>query len=183
MRNPKIKPWLDSGIRRFASHGSSGLNISEIATELNTAKSSFYHYFNTKEEYIEQLVEYCEEEGTLRIIKSSFLEDNGNENMKKLFTNIFYTNFIFENFLIQMRAASNENSYFKKKVIETDKLRLSFLLAMLTKSGYSTEDALIKARHIYRYFIGILVTWNFIEPTDEEKENVMEDFITLFEFE
>ena len=183
MRNPKIKPWLDSGIHRFAYYGLSGLNISEIADELETAKSSFYHYFNTKEEYLEQLVEYCEEEGTMRIIRSSFLEDDENGNMRKLFTIIFNSNFVYENFLIQMRAASNQNKYFKKKVIETDKLRLSFIKAMLTKSGFSAEDALKKARHIYRYFIGILVTWNFIEPTNEEKKIVMEDFLTLFEFE
>ena len=103
--------------------------------------------------------------------------------MKKLFNTIFDTNFVYENFLIQMRAASNGNKYFKKKVIETDKIRLTFIKAMLTKSGYSKEDALKKARHIYRYFMGILLTWNFVEPTIEEKKMVMEDVLALFEFE
>ena len=46
-----------------------------MAKEINTAPSSFYHYFNTKEEYLEQLLEYWHEEGSMKIIQEVFLED------------------------------------------------------------------------------------------------------------
>ena len=96
MRNPKLKPWLDSGIRRFAEHGLKGLNVKEMAQEINIATSSFYHYFNTKEEYLEQLLEYWHEEGSMKIIEEVFLVDEPEEALKLLFNIVFNKGFVFE---------------------------------------------------------------------------------------
>ena len=63
-QNPKIQKWLDIGIRRFAAHGIDGINVNDMSKEVGVAKTSFYFFFNSKEEYLDQLFAYWEMEGT-----------------------------------------------------------------------------------------------------------------------
>jgi hypothetical protein len=42
MRIPKLKFWLDKGVKRIAINGFLGLNISEISDDIKIAKSSIY---------------------------------------------------------------------------------------------------------------------------------------------
>jgi len=180
MRNPKLKPWLDEGIKRIAVKGPLFLNISEIADELKISKSSFYHYFNTKEEYLEQLIEYWEEEGTINIIKQVLLQQNLENPILFLLTNIFDTNFENECVLQQFRVSVGTNKNIKKKVEEIDQIRISFLIAMLSKSGYSGDELNNKARQIYRFFLGTIAHCRLVSPNKKEKEHILEDFSDLF---
>ena len=41
MRNPKLKPWLDAGIKRFAFQGVKGLSVKEMAKEIDTESTKF----------------------------------------------------------------------------------------------------------------------------------------------
>ena len=180
MRNPKIKPWLDEGIKRIAVKGLLFLNISDIADELEISKSSFYHYFNTKEEYLEQLIEYWEEEGTINIIKEVLLQDNLTDPILFLLKNIFDSNFENECVMLQFRASIGTNKNIKKKVEEIDQIRISFIIAMLSKSGYSGEELNNKARHIYRFFLGTVAHCRLVSPNEKEKQQIIEDFTILF---
>ena len=180
MRNPKLKPWLDEGIKRVAVKGLLFLNIAEIADEIKISKSSFYHYFNSKEEYLEQLIEYWEEEGTINIIKQVLLQDDLAEPILFLLKNIFDTNFENEFVLQQFRASAGANKNIEKKVEEIDQIRISFLIAMLSKSGYSGQELNNKARHIYRFFLGTIAHCRLVIPNKKEKQQIIEDFIYLF---
>jgi AcrR family transcriptional regulator len=180
MRNPKIKPWLDEGIKRIAVNGLLGLKVSEIADELKISKSSFYHYFNTKEEYIEQLIEYWEEEGTINVIKQVLLQENLSNPVIFLLTNVFDYNFENECVLQQFRVSVGINKNIKKKVEEIDQIRISFLIAMLSKSGYSGKDLNNRARQIYRFFLGTIAHCRLVSPNKKEKQQIMEDFTNLF---
>lgn len=180
MRNPKLKPWLDEGIRRVAIKGLSDLNISEIADELAISKSSFYHFFNTKEEYLEQLIEYWEEEGTVNIIKYVLLQKNLKQPITFLLNHTFTVNFENERVLQQFRAAAGTSTYLKNKVEEIDQIRISFLIAMLGQSSYSNGEIADKARQIYRFFLGTVAHCTFVKPNKEEKRRILEDFALLF---
>ena len=180
MRNPKLKPWLDEGIKRIAVTGLGFLNISEIADELKISKSSFYHYFNTKEEYLEQLIEYWEEEGTIHIIKHVLLQDNLKEPISFLLEHVFEVNFENECVLQQFRASVGTNMMIQNKVEEIDQIRISFLIAMLSKSGYKGEELDIKARQIYRFYLGTIAHCRLVRPGKKEKLRILEDFSSLF---
>lgn len=180
MKNPKLQPWLDVGVKRFALNGLKGLNISEMAKEAETAASSFYHYFNTKEEYLEELLDYWHEEGSMRIVKEVFLEEEPLKAIRKLFKLIFETNFIYECFLMQLRAASYENEMFLKKVNETDKFRISFLTSLLARTGLSDKEAKTKATQIRNYVTGLHASSNLIEPNEATKKRFYEDLELIF---
>ena len=180
MKNPKLKPWLDSGISRIAKHGLSGINVSEMAEEIKIAKSSFYHYFTTKDEYLDQLLEYWEEEGTIRIIRNVLLHPILRQPVRHLLENILEINFVHECVLQQFRISSNDNKNIHQKVAEIDQIRISFLTAMLNKSGHTGTEANKKARQVYIFFLGILVRCNLQSPNKKEKQLILDDFTDLF---
>lgn len=180
MRNPKLKPWLDAGLKRVAINGISDLNVSEIAASLKTAKSSFYHYFNTKEEYLEQLIEYCEEEGTFRIIKYVLLNSNTTNQVQLLLSEVFLNNFENELVLQQLHSSLGQNEAIRKKVEEIEKIRTSFISTLLTNTGLEKNEADRKAKQVYRYFLGTLVHCNLKAPTEDQRKEILEDFKELF---
>ena len=49
----KYRRWLEMGQRRFAKDGIQGININHMSEEMGVAKTSFYFFFNSKEEYLE----------------------------------------------------------------------------------------------------------------------------------
>lgn len=180
MRNPKIKPWLDEGLKRIALKGLYSLNISEIADELKISKSSFYHHFNTKEEYLEQLIEYWEEEGTINTIKQVLVQDNLADPILFLLSNIFDSNFENECVMLQLRASIGTNKDIKKRVEEVDQIRISFIISMLHKSDYEGEELNNRARQIYRFFLGTIDHCRLVSPNKKEKQQILEDFTNLF---
>ena len=50
--NPQIKRFYDIGLRRFAERGIEGIKIQEMCEEVRVSKSSFYHYFGSKQQFI-----------------------------------------------------------------------------------------------------------------------------------
>ena len=180
MRNPKLQLWLDAGIKRFAQNGLKGLNVSEIAKKIGTAPSSFYHFFNTKEDYLKDLIDYWHEQGSMKIIKEVFLEDEPDKAINLLFKLEFENNFIYECFLLQLRAASHDNELFKKKIEETDKLRVSFLTSLLARKGLNEEEAKRKASQIHSYVTGLNVSSNLVERDTKSVKRAYEDLRTIF---
>ena len=180
MRNPKLKPWLDEGIKRIADRGLSGLNISEIAESIDISKSSFYHYFNTKEEYLEQLLEYWEEEGTVRIIKSFLLMPEQENPVYNLIKGVFELNFTNECVLQHLRISMKQNPLIESKVNQVEKMRISFIATLINKQGLSSKEALHKSNQVYIHFLGSLALCNLQKPSAEQIKNIMEDFLDFF---
>ena len=56
--NPQIKRFYDIGLRRFAERGIDGIKIQEICEEGRVSKSSFYHYFGSKNRFVEMLFDH-----------------------------------------------------------------------------------------------------------------------------
>ncbi len=90
---PRLVPWLKVGIKRFAADGLEGLNINEISAEIKISKTSFYHFFGSKQEYINELFEHWLQEGTINIIKDAFLNDNAKSTNNTLFRKVIFDNY------------------------------------------------------------------------------------------
>ena len=180
MKNPKLRPWLDAGISRIAKYGLSGINVSEMAEEIKIAKSSFYHYFATKDEYLLQLLEYWEEEGTIRIIKNALLHPDTKQPVRHVLENVLEINFVHECVLQQFRVSSFDNKNIYKKVTEIDQIRVSFLTGLLDKSDYSGTEAKIRAKQVYIFFLGTLVHCNLKAPNKKDRQLILDDFSNLF---
>ena len=89
-------------------------------------------------------------------------------------------NFENECVLQQFRASVGTNMMIQNKVEEIDQIRISFLIAMLSKSGYKGEELDIKARQIYRFYLGTIAHCRLVRPGKKEKLRILEDFSSLF---
>ena len=156
-------------------------NLAAARAWSDTATSSFYHYFNTREEYLEQLLEYWHEEGSMKVMQEVFLEEDPEEALRQLFETLLDRNFIHECFLLQLRASSYGNELFLKQIEETDKIRILFLTSLLTRTGLKDEAARKKAEQIYKHIMGLYACRNLIPMDAEEKKYFFEDLELIFE--
>jgi AcrR family transcriptional regulator len=53
----KEKDWVVSGYQSFAEHGPESINVEGLAKKLNRSKSSFYHYFPEREDFLRAILE------------------------------------------------------------------------------------------------------------------------------
>ena len=50
---------LETALALIADHGVAGASLRKLAAELGMSQPSLYHYFESKEALVEQIVEYC----------------------------------------------------------------------------------------------------------------------------
>lgn len=57
-RSNSLKTWIDSGYTLFAQEGLEGIQVERLAKILDLNKSGFYHYFGSRDVFLEQLMEH-----------------------------------------------------------------------------------------------------------------------------
>ncbi len=62
------KDWIDEGFRILASEGDVGLTVEALCEHLERTKGSFYHHFEGRPRYVEDLLAAWERQATDRII-------------------------------------------------------------------------------------------------------------------
>ena len=64
------KDWIEEGFRILASEGDGGLTVDALCERLERTKGSFYHHFDGRTGYVEDLLAAWERQATDRIIAS-----------------------------------------------------------------------------------------------------------------
>ena len=64
------KVWIMAGRDQFAEHGLKGINIDHLSMSVGVARTSFYHFFKTKDQFLKEIVDYWIEDGSERLIKN-----------------------------------------------------------------------------------------------------------------
>lgn len=54
----KEKDWVMAGYQCFAEHGPAGIKVELLARKLGKSKSSFYHYFPEREDFLRTMLEW-----------------------------------------------------------------------------------------------------------------------------
>ena len=180
MNNPKLIPWLEAGIRRFAAMGPDGLNINEISAEIKISKTSFYHFFGSKQEYINQLFEHWLQEGTINIIKDAFLKDNAKSTINTLFRKVIFDNYHREKFLSQLINSQNSIPISKKFLEESRKFRQSTLEGLCARLGLSADTGRKRSINLQVYSMGLTQYYFHEEPSISEKEEIFSDLMETF---
>ncbi len=57
-RSNSLKTWIDNGYTLFAREGLEGIQVERLAKILDLNKSGFYHYFGSREVFLEQLMDH-----------------------------------------------------------------------------------------------------------------------------
>lgn len=61
--------WFDQGFKILKTKGAAELTIETLTKKLNKTKGSFYHHFNSRDDYFEKLLEFWEKKQTFNIQK------------------------------------------------------------------------------------------------------------------
>ncbi|MCH5584058.1 TetR/AcrR family transcriptional regulator [Shimazuella sp. AN120528] len=83
--NSKTKlSWLKEGCAVLAEAGPDELTIDGLCRRLKLTKGSFYHHFKNRKDYIHALLQFWEENMTLKLIDLSQREGSAREQLDRL---------------------------------------------------------------------------------------------------
>ena len=154
---PKIvarkKDWLKLGYVLFSREGIKGIVVERIAAKLKCNKSSFYWHFESKEKFMQALVDYWVQSETIQIMASVDEERTPQARYDKFLRLVFqpdpYVDFIFF-----LKRYARHNETMQNAIEEVDERRIAFTTKIFIQLGDSAADASIKANAFYKYLIG-----------------------------
>jgi len=146
--------WLKEGLTRFAEQGIDGVNIDELSKSIGIAKTSFYHFFKSKNSFLEKLFEKWENEGTVSIIEKLSAIDDPVKRFESVIKYVFKENIENEIFLIQLQRFAMVNPIGAKYFKRVKSKRMKFTLKFFTDMGLDGNEAEKKAMLWYTYATG-----------------------------
>jgi AcrR family transcriptional regulator len=147
--------WLKLALETLICDGVDGVRILTLGQKLGISRSSFYWYFKSRQDLLDQLLQYWRERNTRGILAQSLLPAasvtqgvlNGFE--------CWYDEDLFNPRLdFAVRAWANGSSEVRKVVDLADGERVEAIYAMFLRCGCPQSDALIRARILYFTQIG-----------------------------
>lgn len=154
---PKIvatkEQWIKLGYELFSEAGIMGLNVEVMSKRLKCNRSSFYWHFKSKDDFVDNLVDFWTSLYTNGVIAEANKEKDPH---KKLFKLIAITLEEDSNldFIFYLKKYGEKNKRIKTVVDQIDSKRIDFGIELLKELGYSKEDALFKSVIVYKYLIG-----------------------------
>ncbi len=149
----KKEDWINLGYELFSEQGVSGIIVEKMAKTLKVNKSSFYWYFKTKKEFIEQLITFWISNETLQIID---LTNNIKTvlNKFKTFIALIYRQDPFLDFIFYLKRYARKEKKIQIIIDKIDNQRIEYANRLLQEMGYSKQDAKIKSTLLHKHFIG-----------------------------
>jgi|GEM_PF-5093914 len=181
LRNPKVVNWLELGKKRFADAGIVGINIPEMSKEMGVAKSSFYFFFNSKEEYLNQLFAFWEMEGTDRLMA---MVNHITDPAKRFFAlgKMIEGNLENEFFYFQLKLYAGNHDHAKKFVESVDQKRKIFGTSIFKDAGQSDEDAEFHRTYMKVFFLGRIALMMGHDTDPYYPNFTKEEILKLFGF-
>ncbi|THF56452.1 TetR/AcrR family transcriptional regulator [Ollibium composti] len=147
--------WLKLALETLICDGVDGVRILTLGQKLGISRSSFYWYFKSRQDLLDQLLQYWRERNTRGILAQSLLPATS---VTQGVLNVFecwYDEDLFNPRLdFAVRAWANGSSEVRKVVDLADGERVEAIYAMFLRCGCPQSDALIRARILYFTQIG-----------------------------
>jgi AcrR family transcriptional regulator len=154
---PKIiaqkKDWIQLGYKLFSEQGVSGIVIEKMSKTLACNKSSFYWHFNSKKEFIGELINFWIANETEQIINQTGKAKTIHQKLD-LFLEITFKNDPYLEFIFFLKRYAKKNPETQHIIDEIDSKRLDFTMQLFQEIGYNTDESRIKASIFYKYLIG-----------------------------
>ncbi len=166
----KKEDWIKLGYGLFSEQGVSGIIVEKMAKTLKINKSSFYWHFKTKNDFIDELIQYWIDLETERIIRTTDSIKAGLEKFKS-HINLIYKQDLYWDFNFFLKQYARKEKRIQAIIDKVDTQRLMFAQNLLEEMGYSEEDANIKAKVLHKHYIGYHDTLrNKKQSADYQKE-------------
>jgi AcrR family transcriptional regulator len=149
--------WLEAAYDALKESGVDAVRVMPLAKRLNLSRTSFYWFFEDREQLLAALLARWRDKNTGGLIKQC---DSYAENITEAILNVFecwLNPELFDSqFEFAVRSWALQSAEVTLEIATADAARISALSAMFRRFGYDTESADTRARTIYLTQIGYI---------------------------
>lgn len=145
--------WIELGFELFTKYGAQGVNVEKMADKLKCNRSSFYWHFNSKKEFIDQVIENWKETDTDQIIRLTEQVDTPEKQLEVLVKTVFKKDPNID-FIFYLKRYALQQARVQTIIDEVDNHRINYVATLLQNLGSEEREAYIKAQVFYKYLIG-----------------------------
>ncbi|EFH83136.1 TetR/AcrR family transcriptional regulator [Ktedonobacter racemifer] len=153
--------WLEEGLALLEEAGAEALTIESLTSRLGVTKGSFYHHFANSQDFKQRLLEFWEEEGTLRIIQWAEQEDSPPEKLARVIRASLHP----PRLDVALRAWALQDEQVRVHQQRIDQQRLAYLEAVVFATRADHLYAKSLARVLYSLYVG---SQHIIPPIEGE---------------
>lgn len=139
--------WTHAALQILLSDGIESVLILPLAQKLGVSRSSFYWYFKSRQELLDQLLEHWRNTNTKAIVEQA---GRPSQTINRGIMNIFECwadEKLFDPRLdFAVREWARRSADVRHAVEESDERRVNAIRDLYRRHGYDEEDALIRAR-------------------------------------
>lgn len=147
--------WINVALRTLISDGIERVRILPLGEKLGVSRSSFYHYFESRQDLLGRLLEHWRDTNTKAIVERA---RRPAETIVRGVMNVFECwadERLFDpRFDFAVREWARRSAEVRKVIDQADDERLGAIRDMFLRHGYDEEDAFIRARVLYYMQIG-----------------------------
>ena len=154
-KNSSRERWLKEAKKVVIKKGVEGVNIDQLSKKLGVAKTSFYHFFNSKSDFLNLLFETGIQIGIDLVIKEIYSVEDPSERIDKLIEIVLGKILDNELFLRQVRTYGLYHKKTAELICDIEQRRMAFLKGLLMDTGISETDASEKAHFFQNYVLGL----------------------------
>lgn len=149
--------WLDAAYQALIDSGVDSVRIQLLSDRLNLSRTSFYWFFQSREELLEALLDRWEQTNTRGLIAATeaYAETPAEAALNLLACFIVGQQFD-AGFEFAVRSWALQSDDTMRRVRQADEMRMEALRTMLRGFGYDEIDADVRARTIYLVQIGYI---------------------------
>lgn len=152
------RDWIDLALRTLISDGIGSVRVLTLGQKLGVSRSSFYWYFNSRQDLLDKLLAHWHDTNTTAIIERA---RRPSETIIMGVMNVFECwadERLFDPRLdFAIREWARRSDDVRRMIDKADDDRLTAIRDMYRRHGYDDEDAFIRARVLYYMQIGYYV--------------------------
>ncbi|MFI0843934.1 TetR/AcrR family transcriptional regulator [Mesorhizobium sp. IMUNJ 23232] len=156
--------WLNLALEAMVSEGVEAVRILSLGQRLGVSRSSFYWYFKSRQDLLDQLLDYWRNRNTRVIVeRASRPADTIAEAVLNVFENWVDGTLFDPRLDFAIRAWARQSPEVHRIVDEADDKRVDAIREMFLRHGYEETEAFVRARVLYFVQIGYY-SLEIVEP-------------------
>lgn len=171
--------WLDAAFDSLKESGIDAVRVMPLAKKINLSRTSFYWFFEDREQLLDGLIERWKAKNTGSIVRQSeAYAETISEAMLNLF-DCWVNNALFDSQLeFAMRSWALQSEEVTAAIASADTARLQALQLMFERHGFNPVASDVRSRSIYLTQIGYISMKS--EENIVERFRRMADYVEIF---
>jgi AcrR family transcriptional regulator len=149
--------WLEAAYDALKESGIDAVRVMPLAKRLNLSRTSFYWFFQDREQLLDALLARWKDKNTGGMVKQC---ESYAENITEAILNVFEcwlnTELFDSQFEFAVRSWALQSEEVSAEIAAADQARINALSAMFRRFGYDCDGADTRARTIYLTQIGYI---------------------------